>query len=100
LACGTLWTVSKGLQTGDVVLCPNGKGQYHVGTINGGYYYQPGDVLPHRRPVTWQAVLIDRSAMSQPLRNSTGSILTVAKVSGYRKEIEQLLAAKVPPSAY
>src|SRR5207302_1575253 len=31
LACGALWTVAKGIQTGDVVLCPDGTGQYLVG---------------------------------------------------------------------
>ena len=30
LACGALWTVSKGLQKGDVVLCPDGMGKYRV----------------------------------------------------------------------
>jgi restriction system protein len=28
LACGMLWTISKGIQIGDVVLCPDGKGNY------------------------------------------------------------------------
>ena len=26
LACGALWTVSKGINAGDIVLCPNGSG--------------------------------------------------------------------------
>jgi len=26
LACGMLWTIAKGIQTSDVVLCPDGKG--------------------------------------------------------------------------
>ena len=28
LACGTLWTVSKGIKKGDVVLSPDGSGSY------------------------------------------------------------------------
>ena len=92
LACGALWTVSKGLRIGDIVLCPNGKGQYQVGQINGGYHYEAGGVLPHRRPVTWLATVIDRSSMSQALRNSTGSIGTVSNVTGYRAEIQNLLS--------
>jgi type I restriction and modification enzyme subunit R-like protein len=99
LACGAIWTVSKGLRVGDVVLCPNGKGQYLVGRIAGGYSYAAGGVLPHRRPVTWLGASIDRSAMSKALRNSTGSIGTVSNVSGYRDEIEQLLAGKDRPQA-
>ena len=69
LACGALWTVSKGIQQGDVVLCPDGMGKYRVGEVNGGYYYEEGKSLPHRRPVTWLNVAIDRSEMSEALRN-------------------------------
>ena len=42
LACGALWTVSKGIQNGDVVLCPDGRGKYRVGEVSGNYYYEPG----------------------------------------------------------
>jgi restriction system protein len=93
LACGALWTVSKGIRTGDVVLCPDGTGRYHVGEVQGGYTYAPGQVLPHRRPVKWLPMVIDRAAMSEALRNSTGSLLTVANISDYHQEIEQFLAA-------
>lgn len=93
LACGALWTVSKGIRSCDVVLCPDGTGRYHVGEVQGGYTYAPGQVLPHRRPVKWLPMVIDRAAMSEPLRNSTGSLLTVANVSDYHQEIEQFLAA-------
>ena len=31
LACGALWTVSKGIQTVSMVLCPDGLGGYKVG---------------------------------------------------------------------
>jgi restriction system protein len=93
LACGALWTVAKGIRDGDVVLCPDGAGRYHVGEIQGGYYYAPGQVLPHRRQVKWLPIAIDRSAMSEALRNSTGSLLTVANISEYHQEIEQFLAA-------
>lgn len=93
LACGALWTVAKGIRAGDVVLCPDGTGRYHVGEVKGGYSYAPGQVLPHRRQVNWLPIAIDRSAMSEALRNSTGSLLTVANISEYHQEIEQFLAA-------
>jgi len=93
LACGALWTVAKGIRTGDVVLCPDGTGRYHVGEVLGAYSYAPGQVLPHRRPVKWLPIAIDRAAMSEALRNSTGSLLTVANISEYHQEIEQFLAA-------
>lgn len=92
LACGALWTVSKGINRGDIVLCPDGKGHYHVGEVNGDYTYQPGGVLPHRRPVQWFSQTIDRAEMSEALKNSTGSAGTVCNVTGYHDEIENLLA--------
>ncbi|MBN8620591.1 MAG: hypothetical protein J0L63_16885 [Anaerolineae bacterium] len=33
LACGALRTVSKGILKGDIVLCPDGEGHYHVGEL-------------------------------------------------------------------
>ncbi len=91
LACGALWTVAKGIQIGDIVLCPDGSGQYLVGEVNGDYFYAPGDVLPHRRPVQWLNVSISRAALSEPLKNSAGSIGTVSSISRYSEEIEKLI---------
>ncbi|RFP15080.1 endonuclease NucS domain-containing protein [Duganella sp. BJB475] len=93
LACGALWTVTKGIRPGDVVLCPNGTGRYHVGEVLGDYHYALGQVLPHRRIVNWLPIVIDRSAMSETLRNSCGSLLTVANITEYHQEIEQFLAS-------
>ncbi len=91
LACGALWTVSKGITRGDLVLCPDGSGHYRVGEVNGDYTYEPGKILFHRRPVQWLNVSIDRAAMSEALRNSTGSIGTVSNISRYSEEIERLI---------
>lgn len=44
LACGFLWTVSKGIKVGDVVLSPDGDGRYHVGEVIGDYYYAPDKI--------------------------------------------------------
>ena len=92
LACGALWTVSKGIQKSDVVLCPDGTGRYRVGEVSGSYYYEPGKVLFHRRPVTWLNVSIDRAAMSEALRHSAGSIGTVSNITQHHTEIEKLIA--------
>ena len=93
LACGFLWNVCKGMETGDVVLSPDGTGRYRVGEITGDYFYQPGGFLPHRRPVRWLNKFIDRTDMSQGLRNSTGSIGTVSNItrSGFAEEVEGLI---------
>jgi restriction system protein len=97
LACGALWTVSKGIRAGDIVLCPDGSGTYRVAEVSGGYYYKPGEILFHRRPVTWLGATIDRSAMSDALKRSTGSIGTVSNVSHHREEIESLLSGVNAP---
>jgi restriction system protein len=97
LACGFLWTVSKGIKNGDIVLCPDGFGSYRVGEVSGGYIYQPGGILPHRRPVNWVGQSIDRADMSEALKNSTGSIGTVSNITGYHDEIERLIAGVSPP---
>ena len=98
LACGALWTVSKGIRIGDIVLCPDGTGRYRVGEVSGEYAYEPGKILFHRRPVTWRDTLIERSAMSEALRNSTGSIGTVGNITPHSEEIERLIGTNAPPT--
>jgi restriction system protein len=97
LACGALWTVSKGIQKGDLVLCPDGTGAYRVGEVTGDYYFAAGKILFHRRPVTWLNVTVDRTAMSEALRHSTGSIGTVSNITQHRDELEKLLGGIAAP---
>ncbi|MEG1644573.1 MAG: endonuclease NucS [Alistipes sp.] len=91
LACGMLWTICKGLNIDDIVLSPNGNGEYYVGVIMGNYYYVPNTVLPHRRKVNWLSQKIARADMSVDLQHSTGSIGTCCAISQYATEIESLL---------
>ncbi|HWQ88974.1 MAG TPA: hypothetical protein VN374_03265 [Desulfitobacteriaceae bacterium] len=98
LACGMLWTISKGIAIGDIVLCPNGTGSYYVGEILDNYSYHASEILPHRRTVKWYLKTIDRSSMSDALKNSTGSIGTVSDISRYSDEIENLIAGLKPPT--
>lgn len=97
LACGALWTVCKGIRPGDQVLCPDGNGSYRVGEVLGGYYYAPGNVLPHRRKVRWLDTLIPRAGMSEALQNSAGSIGTVCDLGAHAEEIRRLLGATPAP---
>ena len=91
LACGAIWTVSKGMDQGDIVLCPGGAGQYRVGEISGVYNYANSEILPHRRSVRWLDLMIDRKAMSEKLQNSCGAIGTISNISKYSAEIERFL---------
>ncbi len=98
LACGMLWTVCKGIKKGDVVICPDGQGSYYVGELISDYNYVPNSNLPHRRNVRWFPVFIERSAMSQELKNSTGSTGVTANISQYQDEIEKLIGNLRPPT--
>jgi restriction system protein len=98
LACASLWIVSKGLQKGDIIISPDGMGKYHIAEVIGDYHYQPGQILPHRRAVRWYQQTIERSEMSDNLKNSTGSIGTTCEITGYAAELEQLLGGTKPPA--
>ncbi len=100
LACGFTWTVSKGILKGDIVLCPNGSGSYYVGEVISDYEFIKGDILQHRRRVKWYPNTIDRSLMSDALKNSTGSIGTVSNITKYADEIEKLLTGNVPSTIF
>lgn len=95
LSCGALWTIAKYIEKGDIVLCPDGSGAYHIGEVTGDYYFASGQVLPHRRQVKWLGQTISRFAMSDALKNSAGSIGTVSDLSKHREEIEKLLCGSV-----
>ena len=99
LACGALWTVAKGISKGDTVICPDGTGTYHVGEVTGDYFYAPGQPLPHRRPVKWLSQTIERADMSEALKNSTGSIGTVSRITQYAEELEKLLSGATAPAS-
>lgn len=93
-----LYTISRGIAVGDIVLCPNGSGGFHVGEVSGDYRYASEGPLPHRRPVTWYPALIERDEMSAALRKSAGWRGTVMDITKHAEEIEALLAGNAPPS--
>jgi restriction system protein len=99
LSCGFTWTVAKGIRVGDLIMTPNGKGQYFVGEVTSEYIYAPGENMPHRRMVTWYPDVIDRSAMTQELRYSAGSIGTISELTQYSAELETLITRPTPSQA-
>ena len=96
LACGMLWTIAKGINDGDILLCPDGKNQYYICEVVGPYYYQPSEILPHRRAVRWYPNTIARTEMSQSLQRSTGSIGTTCLITKYTEEVEKLILGNQP----
>lgn len=97
LSCGMLWTVCKGIRVGDVVLCPKGNGTYYVGEVTSDYYFVQDEVLPHRRNVKWYNVEVERASMSDALRNSTGSVGTIANITQYASELDKLIGDVTQP---
>jgi restriction system protein len=91
LSCGTLWTLGKGMQRGDIVVCPDGKGNYFSGEIAGEYKYVEGATLPHQRDVVWHKSTFLKSEMTGDLKVAAGKPLTVIEISKYSSEIDLLL---------
>jgi restriction system protein len=98
LACGALHTIAKGIQKGDILLCPNGTGSYMIGEVLGDYSYHHEAILPHRRTVKWYPKSIERANMSEALQNSTGSIGTVSGITKHAIEIERFIQEGAIPT--
>lgn len=98
LHAGSVHAVCVYLSIGDIILCPDGKGEYCVGEIASDYYYVEDEILPHRRKVNWHSQAINRSDMSKALQGSTGSGLTHCDLKDYAEEIEQLVKGNKLPS--
>ena len=95
-ACGTNWNVSKGIKTGDIVLCPNGKGKYWIGEVISDYLYEADSFFPHQRKVAWFPALVAHVDMSLGLKRSAGSIKTDVNITKYAEEIEKFISGVSP----
>lgn len=92
LSCSVLWTVAQGMQRGDVVICPDGNGNYFSAEISGEYQYDSNSDLPHQRPVIWRPQTFPRTAMTEDLKKATQATLSVIDVAPFAAEIEVLTA--------
>lgn len=98
LACGFIWTVSKGLRQGDMVITPDGTGRYRAGEIASDYFFAPGEILPHRRKVNWLPNPFDRADMSEDLQRSTNSTGACCDVTKYADELDRLIGGQRAPA--
>lgn len=92
LACGTVWTVSKGMQIGDIVISPDEDRHYHVGEITGPYYYVEGE-MQHRRPVHWFVRTFRPGDMSAGLWGIVCARSTLINLTKYGPEIDKLIGS-------
>lgn len=85
------------MKADDIVLMPaENSATLHVAQVKSGYYYSGDEAdLPykHRRDVNWIAML-DKSQLSQPLKNSAGSIMTLFSLNPHAEEIERLVESR------
>ena len=95
LACGAIWSLGRGMQDGATVLTPVGNGVYAYGSVTGDYFYVDGDVLPHRRKITWAAQRLDIKQFSDELRRVLNLPLSIIDLSEYSDEIRNLTSGKL-----
>lgn len=93
---GQLFRFSNLMRIGDIVLVPHTQeGKVYVGRIDSEYFYlmETDQACPyqHRRKVAWIKT-VDLSGISQDLRNSLGSIMTVFSITNHWQEVEKLLS--------
>lgn len=97
--CGQIWNFVKEIQKGDIVLTPYPQERkVLIGKVEGSYEYKEnwgnGCEFNNRRKVSWMQE-IDRGALSQKLKNSMGSLLTVFNIDHHKEEIEELIGKKI-----
>jgi restriction system protein len=95
-ACGRLYTLCKEFEDNDIVVCPDGRGNYRFGRIKGEYYYKHQGVLPHRRKVEWLSLTVPKNQFSEEFQSSIGSIRTLVQISKYKDDLERLLRGAQP----
>ena len=91
LACGAIWTVSKGIPEGGIVVSPTGQGSYAFGRVVGGYKYVSEGYLPHRRKVEWLSERIPGSSFSSALLKALKLPLTCIDLNPYAEELQTFI---------
>ena len=86
------------MEIGDVIICPKGEGKFYVGEISSGYEYVKGELLPHRRGVSWWKDILDKSQFSTELKSSMGSGGTVSNISKYASELNTIFGGRSAPT--
>jgi restriction system protein len=91
LNCGVIWTLSKGIKQGAVILCPDLDGNFHPCKVISDYCYEKADDPYHRRKVEWFKNPILKEDMSKILISSMTAQNTLIDISKHANEIESLL---------
>ncbi|MFC2130615.1 endonuclease NucS domain-containing protein [Bacteroidota bacterium] len=92
LACGAIWMICYEIKIGDIILSPDGEGNYMLGTITSDYSYHSGESFPHHRSIEWKKDKILLQDMSDELKASLGSRWIYCFLSQHANEIERLFS--------
>ena len=103
ISTGQMWSFVRVMSIRDIVFVPDfNDGQFLVAEITGSYEYnrQWGDgcPYPHRRKVKWKSP-INMQDVSQKLKNSFYSWLTVFNIDHHSEEIARLISGAKFPAA-
>jgi restriction system protein len=99
LNSGQIWNFVKGIQNEDIVLVPDSQKRIVlIGKVKGSYTYliepKDGCHYKHRRTVDWLKE-VPRDSLTQKLKNSMGSLLTVFNLDHHSEEIEEINGIKI-----
>lgn len=104
IGTGQVWNFAREMQEQDIVLVPDlSEGQFLVAKIIGHYEYKErgkwGDACPYpnRRKVEWQPAISSQD-VSQKLRNSFYSWLTVFSIDHHAEELTRILSGEKTPT--
>lgn len=86
-----LWAFCKGIQKGDIVVCPNGRGVLYFGEVIGDYSYHPENILQHRRAVKWFPSTLRRANISALMKESLKVKSTSIMITQHGEEIEKYI---------
>jgi len=95
LACAKIWEVRFFINKGDIILSPDGKGNYFIGEVTSDYIYRENCVFTHCRSVIWKGK-ISKTIISNSMKNSMGTTHTILNITKYKDEVENLLESIVP----
>lgn len=90
-----VWRFSREIRKGDrVITYSKEKREYIIGTVTEPHFYDltiGNPDYPNTIRVNWELTTVERDLLSQAVKNSLGSVLTVFRVDQWGDEIERLL---------
>lgn len=90
LNCGVIWTLSKGVEIGNIILCQDEDKNYHACRVTSQYFYSEQEPH-HRRKVEWIGEVISPNDLSSDLYKSLNAQNTLIDISSYHQELENLI---------